>query len=85
MQAVERDGAAAAGQAHAVGHLGDGADARIVVLVLRDEEHALLGADVDAQVRVTFMFGKTTTSSSGTSSIVLTGNTLLLGLASCQY
>ena len=29
------------------------------------------------------MFGKTTTSSSGTSNIVLTDNTLLLGQASC--
>ena len=40
----ERDRAAAAGEPDAVGHLGDRTDARIVVLVARDEQHLLLRA-----------------------------------------
>ena len=52
MQAVQRDGEPAAGQADAVGHLGDGADLRVLVLVLGHEQHALLVADVDGQGHV---------------------------------
>ena len=52
VQAVERHRAAAARQPHAVGHLGDGADARVVVLVARDEQHALLRPDVHGQGHV---------------------------------
>ena len=47
VQAVEVDGAAAAGHADALAHLGDGADLRVLALVARDEQHALLVADVD--------------------------------------
>ena len=49
VQAVERDGAAAAGQADAVADLGDGADGRVLVLVPRHEHDAVLVADVDRQ------------------------------------
>ena len=76
VEPVERDGAGAAGQADALGHLGDGADGRVLALVARDEQDALLVADVDG--RVTFMFGKTTMSSRGTSSIVLKPSLLAL-------
>ena len=47
VQADEVDGAAAAGQADALAHLGDGADLRVLALVARHEQHALLVADVD--------------------------------------
>ena len=49
MQAVERDGTHAAGKADAVGDLGDGADVRVLVLVPRHEQDAVLVADVDRQ------------------------------------
>ena len=49
MQAVQRDGEPAAGQPDAVGDLGDGADLRVLVLVLGHEQHALLVADVDGE------------------------------------
>ena len=49
VQAVQRDGAAAAGEADAVGDLGDGADLRVLVVVLGHEQHALLVADVDGE------------------------------------
>ena len=51
---VEADGAAAAGQADALADLGDGADLRVLALVPRHEEHALLVADVggDGDVHV---------------------------------
>ena len=52
VQAVERDRAAATRQPHAVGHLGDRADARVVVFVARDEQHALLRPDVHGQGHV---------------------------------
>ena len=57
---------AAAGQPHLVGHLGDRADLRVLALVLGHEHDAVLVPT--STVRVTFMFGKTTMSSSGTSS-----------------
>ena len=48
VQAVQGHGAAAAGHAHALADLGDGADLRVLALVARDEQHALLVvADVD--------------------------------------
>ena len=37
------------GRRTAVDDLGDGADLRVVALVHRDEQHALLAADVDRQ------------------------------------
>src|SRR5215213_4562880 len=40
------------GQAHAIGHLGDDADARIVVVVAWDEQHLLLRPDVHGQGHV---------------------------------
>ncbi len=46
MLAREGDGAAAAGQAHAIGDLGDGADLEELVLVARDEHDTLVLADV---------------------------------------
>ena len=49
VQAVQRDGRAAAGQPDTIRHLGDGADLRVLALVLGHEEHALLVADVDRQ------------------------------------
>ena len=52
VQAAERHRAAAAGQPDAVGHLGDRADARIVVFVAGDEQHALLGPDIHGQGHV---------------------------------
>ena len=70
-----RDGLRAAGQADALDDLGDGADLRVLVLVLGHEQHALVVADSAA--RVMFMFGKTTVSSSGTSSNVLKTTSLL--------
>ena len=56
----------AAGQADALDDLGDDADLRVVALVPRDEQDALVVADVGGSV--TSMLGKTTVSSSGTSS-----------------
>ena len=49
MQAGEGDGSAAAGQADAIDDLGNGADLRVLVLVLRDEQDAIFVADVDRQ------------------------------------
>ena len=49
VQAGQADGAAAAGQADAVADLGDGADLRVLALVARHEQHALLVADVDGE------------------------------------
>jgi hypothetical protein len=49
MKAVQRHGMRAAGQAHAVGDLGDGAYARELVSLAGHEDHALLVADVDRQ------------------------------------
>ena len=50
-QAVQSDRAAPT-QPDAVGHLGDGADLRVLVVVLGDEQHALLVADVDGEGHV---------------------------------
>ena len=48
VQAVQGDGAAAAGHADALADLGDRADLRVLAFVARDEQHALLVvADVD--------------------------------------
>jgi hypothetical protein len=52
MEAVEGDRATAAGKPDAVGHLGDRADACIVIVVAGDEQHALLGPDVHGQGHV---------------------------------
>ena len=52
VQAVQRHGGVAAGQPHPVGHLGDGADLRVLAVVLGHEQHALLVADVDRQRHV---------------------------------
>ena len=49
VQAVQRDGATAAGQAHPLDDLGHGADARERVLGARHEHHTLLVADVDGE------------------------------------
>ena len=49
MQAVQHDRAAAAGQPDGLDDLGNGADGRIFVLVVRDEEDALLVGGVDRQ------------------------------------
>jgi hypothetical protein len=49
VEAVQCDGSAAAGKANAVGDLGDGADLRVLVLVLGDEQDAVLGTDVDGE------------------------------------
>ena len=43
------DRPAAAGQPYAIGYLGDGADASVLALVHRNEDHALLVARVDGQ------------------------------------
>ena len=48
----ERHGARAAGQADPVHDLGDGADARELALVARNEQHALLVADVERERNV---------------------------------
>ena len=52
VQAVQRDRATAAGEPDAIGDLGDGADLRVLVLVLGHEQHALLVADVDGEGHV---------------------------------
>ena len=49
MEAVQHDRAAAAGQADRLDDLGNGADGRVFVLVVRDEEDALLVGGVDRQ------------------------------------
>ncbi len=49
VQAVQRDRVTAAGKADVIGHLGDGADLRVLVVVLRHEQHALFVADVDGE------------------------------------
>ena len=49
VQALEGDGPTTAGQADAVRHLGDGADLRVLVVVLGHEQHAILLADVDGE------------------------------------
>ena len=49
VQAVQRDGATAAGKPDAIGDLGDGADLRVAVVVLGHEQHAVLVADVDGE------------------------------------
>ena len=49
VQAVQLDGAAAARQPDLGAHLGDGADLGVLALVARNEQHALLVADVDGQ------------------------------------
>ena len=49
VEALERDGAGAAGQADAVGDLGDGADGGEVLLVPGHEQHALLLAGVHGE------------------------------------
>ena len=49
VQAVQGDRATAAGEADAIGHLGDGADLRVLVVVLGHEQHAILVADVDGE------------------------------------
>ena len=76
VQAGQRDRTAAAGQPHAIGHLGDRAHGGVLALVLRHEQHPLLVADVD--VSVTFMLGKTTRSSRGTSNSLLKQSTPLV-------
>ena len=52
MEAVQRDCEPAARQPDAIGDLGDGADLRVLVLVLGHEQHALLVADVDSEGHV---------------------------------
>ena len=49
VQPLERDGGAAAGKSHAVGDDGDRADGGVRAVALRDEQHALLVADLDGQ------------------------------------
>ena len=49
MQAAQRDRAATTRQPYPVGHLGDRADARVIVFVARDEQHALLCPDIHGQ------------------------------------
>ena len=49
VEAVQRDGLDAAGQADVVGDLGDGADGRELGLVPGHEQHALLVGDVDGE------------------------------------
>ena len=52
MQAVQRHGRVAARKPDLVGDLGDGADLRVLAVVLGYEEHALLVPDVDRQGHV---------------------------------
>ena len=49
VQAGQHDRVPAAGQAHVLADVGDGADVRELVLVARDEQDTLLVADVDRQ------------------------------------
>jgi hypothetical protein len=46
VKALQRDGAAATGQADAVGGLGDGTDAGVLALVVGDEQHTVVLAGV---------------------------------------
>ena len=52
VQALERDGAAAAGKAHVLDHVGDGADAGELVALAGHEHHALGVTGVDGQGHV---------------------------------
>ena len=52
MQAIERNCATAAGKPNPVGHLGDRPHLRVLVVVLGNEQHALLVADVDRESHV---------------------------------
>ena len=47
--AVSDTATPAAGQPHPLGHFGDDADARVVVVVPRHQQHLLVAADVDRQ------------------------------------
>ena len=49
VEALDRDGDGAAGQPDAVGHARDGPHRRVLPLVLRHEQDAILVADVDRQ------------------------------------
>ncbi len=49
VQAGQRNGDGTAGQADTVGHLGDGADLRVLLLVPRHQEDARLVTGVDRQ------------------------------------
>ena len=49
MQPRQRHREAAAGQPHALGHLGDDADLRVRIVVPGHEQHAIVAADVDRQ------------------------------------
>ena len=49
VQALEGDRASTAGEPDAVGDLGDGSDACVLVVVLGHEQHPLLVADVDGE------------------------------------
>ena len=64
MAARQRDGAAAAGQPHALGDLGDGADARESAVVAAGTS-STRSSSPTSMGRVTSMVGKTTVSSSG--------------------
>jgi hypothetical protein len=52
VQALDRDGDGAAGQADAVGHACDGAHCGVFAVVLRHEQDAIFVADVDRQRHV---------------------------------
>ena len=52
VQAVQRNRTTAAGKPNPVRHLGDRPHLRVLVVVLRDEQHAVLVADVDRQSHV---------------------------------
>ena len=49
VEALQCDGTRSAGQAHAVGDLGDGADAGVFLLVVGNEEDAVLLTGVDGK------------------------------------
>ena len=49
MQAIQGNSKTPAGEADSIGHLGDRADLRVSVVVLRHEQHALLVTDVDGE------------------------------------
>ena len=65
VQAVHRDGTTTTGQPDLLDHFADGADLRVLALVDGDEQNAILAVASHGQGDV--MFGKTTTSSRGTS------------------
>ncbi len=50
--ALQRGAARAAGQADRAGHVGDRADLRVLAVLARDEQHALLAGRVDREVDV---------------------------------